>query len=335
MATQPYATCGWKPVPLSMPRTRLEGWTVAPTGAMVGVGGDVVDENDDDGRSIRKVGRMLWTSCGALGLLVTVLLTATAVAYVVENHRLLVTLSGGGDKAIEGDKGAVGGVTASPFPSTPNFLVPPSRVAFLPTPKKWRPFYHQWACGQSHTAFQSDMLAAPESFADEQIYTSNFIGYTDIVRDYLPTAPRLQTCSTTAGLDGSVSCIPFTEWSRTCQPGETADSSMEEWNIQRSPSSPIPPRPCETGWQDPSLRTHMAVEGHAYCARFCDGFPNTRYFNVRVVGPNMGCYCLSQCLGDDNPVVSSLNGVAGSNQWDVWALDEEGFTPKFSAELAV
>lgn len=348
MAQGPYSTHSWRPVPVSARRARFGD----------ALGSSTDGEEDDDGAQasdggrggwLRAVllaaGRLLWVSCAGLGLLAAVVLAAVALGYAVDNHALLKKLGGAGASAGATHVVDATGCAVAPFPPTADFTTPPPRVALNPAPRKWRPFYSQWTCGQSHAAFLPNLLAnGLNSFVDEQNYTDYFLQYTDIVREYLPGAGRLSSCSRKAtqqsvGYGGAVACEPLTTWGRPCVPPETAASTADAASTRPAGSvtlaSSTVPTPCQTGWHSPSRQEQMASDGHAYCARFCDGFASTKFFNVRKDGKSIACYCLAQCLGNDNPTVSAINSVAGSNEWDVWALDEEGFTPELLAAPAL
>ena len=344
MAQGPYSTHSWRPVPISARRPRF--------GDVPGSATDHEDDDDDDSgerggwlrSALRAAGRLLWVACAGLGLLVAIVLAAVAVGYAADNHSLLAKLGGGGG----GGGGTVvdaAGCALAPFAPTKDFSTPPARVALSPPPRKWRPFYSQWSCGQSYPSFLPNLLAnGDNSFADEQNFTDHFISYTDIVRYYGGGGGRLSLCTRAppqhpVGYGGPVTCTPAMTWGRACKPHETAAgtanvaSTLPAGSI--TPTSSTVPTPCGTEWHAPSRQDQMALDGHAYCARFCDRFTGTRFFNVRRDGKAIGCYCLTQCLGNANPTVSAINKVAGSNEWDVWALDEEGFTPTLLAAPAL
>lgn len=341
MTPGPYSMHGFQAVPVSARRERFGDPPTATATA-------ATDDDDDHQGGVhrgsgaratfRVVGGALKIVCVSLGILTTVILAAAAFGYAVDSHRLLETLrarscAGVGVGGEAGTPSALG-----PFPTTANFAAPPRRIELNPPPRKWRPFYHQWACGQSYPPFISNLLAnGHSSFADESNYTDHFIHYTDIVRDYV-AIDRLHTCAPVAsqppmGGGGAVTCSPSTTWGRRCLGAETATSTAAAYATRANQESP--PLPCQTGWHSPATQEQMALEGHAYCSRFCDGFASTRYFNVRRDGQRIGCYCLSECLGPGNAVVGAINGAAGSNEWDVWALDEPGFVPKLQDALAL
>jgi hypothetical protein len=347
MAQGPYSTHSWRPVPISARRARFGDVPASST--------DPDDDDGDDGAgagagagrvgwlrsALRVVGRFLWVICTGLGLLVAIVLAAVAVGYAVDNHSLIEKLGGGGVGTIVDTAGCA----VAPFAPTKDFSTPPARVVLRPPPRKWRPFYSQWTCGQTSLSLLPNLLAnGHNSFADENNYTDYFIRYTDIVRYYGGGGGRLTSCARAptqnpVGGGGAVTCTPAMTWGRKCGPQETAAGTANVASTlpvgSVTPASSTVPTPCGSEWHAPSTQEQMALDGHAYCARFCDGFPGTRFFNVRRDGKRIGCYCLSQCLGNDNPTVSTINKVAGSNEWDVWALDEKGFTPELLAAPAL
>ena len=341
MAQGPYSTHGWQPVPISTRRTRFAD--LVQTDSNDYGDGEVYGSGSVEGvRTVfQKMIRFIGLIFTLIGIVVAFVLAVVAMGYTVSSHELLEKIK---EEVSHGTVVDASGCAVAPFPSTKNFPMPPPRVVPNPAPRKWRPFQAQWNCGMSHAPFLPSLLAnSRNSFADEQNFTNHFIHYTDIVRTYSPTLERVAECQKVesqypVGDGGTVRCTPLTAWGRACGPQETAASTANAASNRpagsSTPTSTIT-TPCGTQWHSPAAREIMASDGHAYCARFCDGFASTQFFNVRQDGKRIACYCLKQCLGNDNPTVSAINKVAGSNQWDVWALEKEGFVPALLAEPAL
>lgn len=295
--------------------------------------------------TFQAAGHRIWISCTNVGLLLVVLtLVAVTLGYAVDNHALLKKLgaTGPADPVVNTTKCTIAPAKDPPFASTEFFPTPPARVALYPPQQNWKPFHSQWNCGQGSLSVLSTLLAnGVDSYVDAKNYTKYFIDYTDIVREFGDGSGRLMECkrlpneNPSSGTGGPVRCEPSVTWGRPCQPYETAAgtaSTASTYSAESTvpESSTIPTTPCATGWHAPSTKEQMARNGHAYCARFCDGFSAARFFNVRTDGQAIACYCLKQCLGSDNPTTKEINGVSGSNEWDVWALNMPGFEAELS-----
>lgn len=322
----PYTTHRWQAVPISTPCAFAQGVT------------DLRSDNKDQRGAWELIllwptTRLLRAVCFGVSLLATIALAVTTFYYATDSHHLLQNLYKVSTKVVPVANAtsampvvcATDDATAA-YPASPNFATPPQRVSPIALQQKWRPFYSNWQCGQTIPTYSNSLLANnKDSFADETNYTQHFIRYTDIVREYI-TAPRLESCTSEppnypVGLGGKVTCKPLMLWGKPC-------NDAPESNDRTSNTVSIG---CNTGWHSRNIQRLTASYGHALCSRFCDNFHEARFFNVRTDGSEIACYCLAQCLSNDNPAVKKLNGYAGSNSWNVWALDAEGFVPKLLA----
>lgn len=118
---------------------------------------------------------------------------------------------------------------------------------------------HPWKHYKSSTFCGADTLVDPDatSFADPGTYSPYFVEWTDIIRQYVSVADRVENCPSSVGA-GSPCALP-------------------------------------TSWhQFPKLDGHSATICGVFCNRF---YPTAAYFQISTPTPMTGptCRCLRKC----------------------------------------
>lgn len=137
----------------------------------------------------------------------------------------------------------------------------------------------------------------------EELFSSQFVEYTDVARVYLSTLPRLDECAPLASASSGnqrVQCTPNAIWGTFPAQGKVC-TAEDDANT------------CNLGWHSIEVRQTLLNKRHLICGRFCDRWGgNAKFFDVRGSSSNehylIGCRCLTSCR-------ETTTELAG---WDVY-----------------